>query len=107
MGALRTYTNTRSLLSVSASSLAGTRRAPGVLASTSAPAASTYLYAAPGTSHTPVLTRAMLGSMRPMGVVLLWNGASVMVESPVDHHGTCQSTMKLFTAPPVLMAWVR
>ena len=71
---------------------------------------STYLLA-PGTSQMPDCTLWMAGVTRPMAnflepVTLLPNGASVTVEEPVDHQGTCQSTMKLFTGPPVLIAWV-
>ena len=73
------------------------------------------VYRAPGTSHTPVDTLSRADWIRPTAYsVSLVKGALATVmallagfSDAVAQKGTCQSTTKLFTAPPVLMAWVR
>ena len=48
----------------------------------------------------------MSGVTLPTGTVGSPHGAFSLLWEPKAHRGTCQSTMKLFTAAPVLTAWV-
>ena len=70
-------------------------------------------YWAPGTSQTPVETSVKEDCRRAMAYSSVSNGAffvdravPLALGAAVAQKGTCQSSTKEFTAPPVLMAWV-